>query len=111
MNTEYKVIKQHNSLAAEIYLDRHYYYLTFREIAEHRRIRLRRVHELYDEAREILRHPEYDWCQGLSKRSKQALMRCGYRSAVTVREEVDELHKKESIGVGIVNEVKRWLGI
>lgn len=111
MNTEYKIIKKRNRLAAEIHLDRHYYYLTFREIAEHRDIRLRRVHELYNEAKEILKHPEQDWCEGLSKRARLALLRNGYDNIHAVRNDVDVLIKKDTVGVKIVNEVRKWLGL
>lgn len=107
-NRNYELIKRYDSQAAEVYKDR-YHCLTFAEIARLRGMSLSNVAELHKRAKYILEHTDELWTEGLSRRSRQALLRNGYRSIDQVRNDLDKLHTKPSIGEQIICEIRRWL--
>lgn len=109
-----KKIRQWDDLAAEIYLDKKYYYLANSEISELRSIPIKMVITHYKNAIYILNHLDQMWChRGLSRQSRLALLRNGYRSFIQLYNDVFTRHKDltdyPDIGEIKAYEIKRWL--
>lgn len=109
---DHNVIQKQDPLAADIYLDRVYYYLTWNEIAEYRKISVSQCKLLFSRAKYILRNPNEYWMLGLSRRARLALQRNGYRNLEQLKKDLDndvDLESKDGIGHMIDYEVRRWV--
>lgn len=107
-------IRHWDELAAEIYLDKKYYYLTNSEISELRNLPVPMVKCHYKNALYILKHLDQMWCHnGLSRQSRLAILRAGYRSFMQVYNDVfnrgKDLTDYPDIGESKSREIKEWL--
>lgn len=113
IDVKYNQIKAYDELAATVWLDRVYWFLNYNEIAEYLRISTSKAKQLYRQANYILDHQDVMWVDGLSKRSRFALLRHGFRDLKTLIHQVEEegLDLKSIDGVGdmVENEIRRWL--
>jgi endonuclease III len=113
MQKKYNLIKEHDEFAAEIYLDRTHYFLTYNEIAEARGISASSAKGVKKRADYILKHHNQMWMRGLSRRARQALLRNGYTSLVRLIDDVRtkrrDLESLESVGHKTAIEIIDWL--
>lgn len=110
---DFEFVKQYDPLASDIYKDRKYYFLTYNEIAELRGLKVSRVKELYDVARDVLKDREHAWMIGLHCRARNALTRTGYSDFSTLYEDVItekiDLEQYSGIGHKVAVEIRKWL--
>lgn len=112
MTNKYNTIHEFDELAAEIYKDKQSF-LTIGEIAKLRGMTTSGVKEKLNQAQYILKHSEQMWMKGLSKRTRDALLRNGYDTLLKLEtatsENQIEILSKPSIGVQTIHEVLEWL--
>lgn len=113
MTREYEFIKQFDSLAAEIYNDKKYYFLTTGEIARLRHMAKCDVSDSYKRAKDILKNPDDAWLCGLSPRAKNIIKN---RTPYTEFKQLysDVMNEKIDIeclpkaGHKVACEIRRW---
>jgi len=113
MQKKYNLIKEHDELAAEIYMDRCYYFLTFSEIAELRNISASSAKSAKKRADYILKHSNELWLRGLSRRARLALLRDGYTNLKQLINDVitkkRDLEGIPSVGHKVAIEITEWV--
>ena len=113
MTPEYDLVSKYDKLAAEIYNDKKYYFLTTGEIAKLRSISIDDVKASYKSAKNIIKFPDEAWLCGLSPRAKKAIKeKTPYtdfkRLYSDVMSESTDLECFSSIGHKVACEVRRW---
>ncbi len=113
MQKRYNIIREHDELAAEIYMDRCYYFLTFSEIAELRNISASSAKAAKKRADYILNHSDELWLRGLSRRARLALLRDGYTDLKQLIDDVitkkRDLENIPSVGHKVAVEIIQWV--
>lgn len=112
LTSEVEFISQFDELAAEIYVDKKYYYLTFEQIATLRQMPLSEAKSLYAKCRKLLRDRDSAPFYTLSNRAKAALIINKYKSATkliddVMNEKVD-LECLPRIGHKVAVEIRKW---
>lgn len=116
MNTllieDVQFVRETNELAAEIYMDKKYYFLTYREIAEYRNLPASEVKALFLRAKEMIKNKDSAWMDGLSPRAKKALIETKYNSLKQlhddIRSELIDLETMKGVGHKVAIEIRRW---
>ena len=113
LTSDYVFIQQFNTVAAEVYKDRKYHYLTNKDIADYRKVDVMIVKDLYSQAKQLLKNREQAWLSGLSTRAKMAIIasnRYGdfkslYFDVMNEKVDLEDLPK---VGHQVATEIRRW---
>lgn len=104
-------VKGIDPLAAEIYLDKRYYFLTISEVADLRSMPIELVSHKYKKAKDLIRNKGTAWTYGLSNRAKTALIKNGYKGIEQLKKDIDQevdLEDLSGIGHKVAVEIRRW---
>lgn len=109
---EVEFLKETNELAAKVYSDKKYFFLTYREIAKYRNMTVAEAKEYFLRAKSMLSHKESAWLDGLSPRAKKAVLDAKYHCVKDlchdVVDEMIDLENMKGIGHKVAVEIRRW---
>jgi len=110
---DYKFVMRFNPLAAEIYQDKKYYYLSYNDMAEIRGLSIYETKKLFFIAKGILKDRDKAWMLGLSNRAKLALTKNKIINKAQlynkVMKENSDLEEFKGIGHKVALEIHGWL--
>lgn len=113
LTDNYNFIAKFDSVAADIYQDKKYYYLTIQEIADLRGMAEPEVKYLYRKACDLVKNKEKAWLNGLSNRAKAALLLNKFEDFTDVYNAVvvnnDDLESRDKIGQKVALEIRGWV--
>ena len=112
LTENYNFIRQHDALAAEIYKDKKYYYLTLKEVSQLRGIPLSQVKYLYNHARNLIKNKDKVWLIGLSNRAQHALIENNFHNYNEIKKAVmnnDDIEALKNIGRKVALEIRGWV--
>lgn len=113
LTENYNFIKRFDELAADIYKDKKYYYLTIKEIAKLRGMEVPEVNYLYNKAKCLLKDKHAAWLNGLSNRAKAALLQNKFEDFSDVYTSVMvanvDLESLDKIGRKVALEIRGWV--
>lgn len=106
-------IAKFDSVAAEVYYDKKYYYLTLQEISDLRHVGLPEIKDLYKKACGLVKDRDKAWLNGLSNRAKEALLQNKFKDFSEVYNAVivnnDDLESMRKIGQKVALEIRGWV--
>lgn len=108
----FNFIKGFNQLAAEVYKDKKYYYLSNKDIAKYRKLSEPQVKNLVSDYKSILKDKDSAWLSGLSNRAKAALVKNKYTEYSELYKDVMnekiDLECFDGVGHKVALEIRRW---
>ena len=114
LTSDYNFVSQFDVVAAEVYRDKKYYFLSLKDISAHRNMDIFDTERAYSKARELLKNREQAWLYGLSKRAKIAILATDkYNSFKSLCDDVmdnnEDLELLPKIGHKVAVEVRGWI--
>lgn len=109
MNGNYNEIARQDKKAAEVYRLKADESLSYTGIAESLGISSSLAKQLYLRAKYILDHKSQEWLEGLSRQTKQAILRAGFKSKSQLKDRVSSRVRIDGIGDKKKEEIKAWL--
>ena len=108
-----KFISNYDKQAASIYKDIKYYYLTVNEVARLRHMGVPEVKYLYKKAKDLVKHKDKAWMDGLSNRAKAALLLNKFTEFTDVYKAViidnEDIESMDKIGQKVALEIRGWV--
>ena len=104
--------KDKSSLAIDIYRTQQEKKLTIRQVSSIYNITPSETKLLCSKAKQILKHGDYSWLDGLSKRARTQLMKSEYHDFDSLRKDVlggdVDIEELPRIGHKVAMEIRRW---
>ncbi len=111
-NDDFEFLRSIDELTANIYLDKKYYHLTYREISELRHLSSTKVKELVLKGKRLLKNKNEAWMDGLSPRAKHTI-EDRYENYNQLYNDVMvndvDLELFDGIGHKVAIEIRRWI--
>lgn len=112
LTDNYNFIKKFGELAAKVYKDKKYYYLSNQEIAEYRGLSIDEVKDLIAKGKTLIKDKNTAWMTGLSNRAKAALIKNKYQQFSELYKDVMnekiDLECFDGVGHKVALEIRRW---
>ena len=112
LTSDYEFLKEVDELAADIYMDKKFYYLNYKMIAECRGIKASDARGYFIKAKHLLKDRDNAWMDGLSARAVNAI-KVKYKSYKQLYDDVmvadEDLEVIDGVGHKVAVEVRRWL--
>lgn len=111
-NDDFEFLCGFDELMANIYQDKKYYYLTYKEISELRCLSSTRVKELFIKGKRLLNNKKRAWMDGLTPRAIHTI-EDRYESYNQLYNDVMvqgvDLENYDGIGHKVAVEIRRWI--
>lgn len=111
-NDDFEFLSDINKVMSDIYKDKKYYCLSYREISELRCISVSDAREMFNKAKKLLKNKNSAWMDGLSPRAINTLKH-KYKNYAQLANDVTmndiDLELLDGVGHKVAVEIRRWI--